>query len=89
MGLFALFLAHTFALSFFPPRKKKVSQEDQRIRIHHADVLFHDAATTGDGQVLKGNVLMTHAASPHLRQAPFSMKPPILSWLMGSAFHTG
>ena len=61
MGLFALFLAHTFALTFFPPRKKKVSQEDQRIRIHHADVLFHDAATTGDGQVLKGNVLMTHA----------------------------
>ena len=49
MGLFALFLAHTFALTFFPPRKKKVSQEDQRIRIHHADVLFHDAATTGDG----------------------------------------
>ena len=24
-------------------------------------MLFHDAATTGDGQVLKGNVLMTHA----------------------------
>lgn len=61
MGLFALFLAHAFALTLLAPRKKKVSVEDQRIRIHHADVLFHDAATTGDGQVLKGNVLMTHA----------------------------
>ena len=61
MGLFALFLAHAFALTLLAPRKKKVSVEDQRIHIHHADVLFHDAATTGDGQVLKGNVLMTHA----------------------------
>ena len=61
MGFFALFLAHAFALTLLAPRKKKVSVEDQRIRIHHADVLFHDAATTRDGQVLKGNVLMTHA----------------------------
>lgn len=41
--------------------RRSVSRKPERIRIHHADVLFHDVATTGDGQVLKGNVLLTHA----------------------------
>lgn len=42
------------------PSRKRAKPRDERIQIHHADVLFHDVAVTGDGQVLKGNVLLSH-----------------------------
>lgn len=42
------------------PSKKRAKPRDERIQIHHADVLFRDVATTGDGQVLKGNVVLSH-----------------------------
>ena len=42
------------------PSRKRAKPRDERIQIHHADVLFRDVAVTGDGQVLKGNVLLSH-----------------------------
>ena len=43
------------------PSRKRTKPRDERIQIHHADLLFRDVATTGDGQVLKGNVLLSHS----------------------------
>ena len=51
------------------PSRKRAKPRDERIQIHHADVLFHDVAVTGDGQVLKGNVLLSHNGVSQRRNA--------------------
>ncbi len=59
MGILLLFLVQTYA---FPltNRRKATPKHDAPIHIHHADRLFKDAALTADGQVLVGNVLLSH-----------------------------
>lgn len=60
IGLLALFLVQTFAYTL-PASRKRVSKKDESIHIHHADRLFRDIAITADGQVLVGNVSLSHS----------------------------
>ena len=61
VGLFALFLLPSVALTLLPIRQRGDARKDGPIQIHHAQRLFKDAATTGDGQVLVGDVFLSHA----------------------------
>lgn len=60
IGICSLFLIQTYAFSLFPDQKKSV-KKDENIHIHHADRLFKDIDITADGQVLVGNVHITHS----------------------------
>lgn len=60
VGLLFVCLLQAYALTIMPSRKRS-KPRDERIQIHHADLLFRDVATTGDGQVLKGNVQLSHS----------------------------
>lgn len=60
IGIFSLFLVQTFAFTFHPARKKS-ELKDETIQIHHADRVFKDIAITADGQVLVGNVHLSHS----------------------------
>ncbi|RRD76196.1 hypothetical protein EII14_08105 [Alloprevotella sp. OH1205_COT-284] len=59
-GILFLFLIQTYA---FTPNgtPKRSTAKDERIQIHHADRLFKDITITADGQVLVGNVHITHS----------------------------
>lgn len=60
IGLLALFLVQTFAYTYHAPRKR-TPKKDESIHIHHADRLFRDISITADGQVLVGNVFLSHS----------------------------
>lgn len=60
IGILSLFLVQTFAFPFHPARKKS-EPKDETIQIHHADRVFKDIAITADGQVLVGNVHLSHS----------------------------
>lgn len=60
IGLLVLFLVQTFAYPYIAPRKSK-NKKDESIHIHHADRLFRDISITSDGQVLVGNVFLSHS----------------------------